>query len=354
MHNTEYQIFRSKHLAPQVVIVDGQGGCGKTLFSALIASYDRVELLTYVYEIEHALAVNYLGGMTDDAAEALVRMYTDLKVYNSMMSRETNFRPSDLSGVFRNIRPFRYLNRLFQKGDEHVPGRIAGEQPVLNLTTHNLMLNLEPVARALEDRLVFIEVVRHPLYMLKQQALNFQHIVGSVRDFTIYFNFKGNQIPFYTKGFEQLYINSSPEEKAVYCIKFLMRRTEEVKERLKGKTKAKIITVPFERFVVEPWDYLKMMEDAMGVSRSKTTQRVLKQQKVPRKLFVDGLGLKIYKRCGWVPPQKNSSEESEFEQRWNWFADILSKEALHALNDLCTSYEEKYLGRIYNYPKKGI
>ena len=39
-------------MAEKIVTVDGQGGCGKTLFSPIIAALDRVELLSYTFEVE--------------------------------------------------------------------------------------------------------------------------------------------------------------------------------------------------------------------------------------------------------------------------------------------------------------
>ena len=45
----EPQVIREKMLLNQVVLVDGQPGCGKTLFTAIIAAMERVELLNYSY-----------------------------------------------------------------------------------------------------------------------------------------------------------------------------------------------------------------------------------------------------------------------------------------------------------------
>ena len=92
-------------------------------------------------------------------------MMTDLRLYNVMMARETNFRPSDISSVFMNANPLRYFKRLFQKGDAHIPDRIKNEQPILHLTSHNLLGFSQPIFEALKSRVTFIEVVRHLYYI---------------------------------------------------------------------------------------------------------------------------------------------------------------------------------------------
>lgn len=78
-------------MAETVLFVDGQAGCGKTLLSPIVASLARVELQTYTYEIEHYCALSFLDKMSSDAAQTLIRMMTDLRLYNTMMGREVNF-----------------------------------------------------------------------------------------------------------------------------------------------------------------------------------------------------------------------------------------------------------------------
>jgi len=132
-------IVRMGHLAEKVVFVDGLAGCGKTMLSPIISAFDRVELLTYSYEIEYICSLFYLKKITEDAALTMVKMITDLQLYNTMMSRELNFRISDLSSVFKTSKPLRYFSRLFKTGDEDIPKRIAKEKPILHLTTHHML-----------------------------------------------------------------------------------------------------------------------------------------------------------------------------------------------------------------------
>ena len=195
----EPQVIREKMLLNQVVLVDGQPGCGKTLFTAIIAAMERVELLNYSGALENLCALKYLKKITDDAAEAMIRIQMDLVLYHTMMSRGTNFRPSDLSSAFRNVNVVTYLKRLFTKGDEVIPERIKREKPILHFATHNLLAFCEPVFKALGEKVVVIEIVRHPLYMLIQQTMNREHHMdpsGAARQFHLYIKHGEHQLPF--------------------------------------------------------------------------------------------------------------------------------------------------------------
>jgi hypothetical protein len=129
-----------------------------------------------------------------------------------------------------------------------------------------------------------------------------------------------------------------------------MRQTDFMKTKILSSMQTKIITIPFEQFVLEPKPYLDEMLSALNTEFSSKTPKVMKKQKVPRKKLADAPRLKIYERCGWVPPQADS-EEKEFESRWQFAAQKASKDAMRTLNKLCEEYEAKYLGGIKNYNK---
>ena len=223
---------RKHHLAERIVFVDGLPGCGKTLFSPIVASLDRVELLTYAYEIEYYCSLKFLNKLSSDAAQTLIKMKTDLQLYNLMMGREVNFRPTDLSSALCDHDPTRYFKRLFQPGDDAIPDVVKRENPILNLTTHQLLAFSEPIWQALGKRCVFVEIVRHPLYMVRQQTLNMVRLLGDVRHFMINIEYQNQDIPFYVNGWEELFVNSTPMEKTVHTIDQLTEKTENTKQML--------------------------------------------------------------------------------------------------------------------------
>lgn len=120
--------------------------------------------------------------------------------------------------------------------------------------------------------------------------------------------------------------------------------TEESKKKLVEKYNAKIITIPFECFVINPWEFMEQIERLLDTKMTVVTRRMMKRQNVPRKMYADGIGLKIYRRCGWVPPKSDSNENKEFEIRRQFAQAHASSEAMEVLDRLCADYEDKYLG----------
>jgi hypothetical protein len=335
-------ISRKKYLAERVVFVDGLPGCGKTLFSPIVAAMDRVELLSYAYEIEHYCALQFLNELSMESAKAQVSMMTDMQLYDNTMGRRVNFRPSDLSSAIQDCDPSRYFQRLFQDGDSSTVEVIKKNKPILNLTTHQLLAHSEPIWSALGDRCTFIEVVRHPLYMVRQQLLNIDNLYDAVNFFTVRFLHNDKEIPYFAKGWEDDFISSSGIERVIHCIYHLTKRTEKVKGSLKKRYSEQIITIPFEDFVLNPGKWVQQISHALGSSITSHTRAAMKKQNVPRSRISQGIDIPVYRRCGWVPPMEGLTEREELMVRREEVLSDCSKEVRFKLNYICDQYEEKY------------
>ena len=107
------RFVRERRIADKVVLVNGFTGTGKTMLAPIMGSLNRVELMRFNYHLENALQLHYMGALSTNAAENLIKMWTDLDIYRSMMGRETNFRYPDLSGAAINSQVIKYIPVLF-------------------------------------------------------------------------------------------------------------------------------------------------------------------------------------------------------------------------------------------------
>ena len=337
------KVVRGLLLADQVLIVDGMQGCGKTLMTAVVGSFPRVELMQYSYQMEYAAALNSMGKLDDDAASSLLQMYADLQIYNVMMSRETNFRWTDLSGVRSNPNRLRYLQRLFQPGDASSAERIRQDKPILHLVTHWMLSFAPRFFEAFGSKLRFIEVVRHPLYMIKQIFRYMEGYGSDPRDFSIWLEYEGQSLPWVASGWEDKFLQSNQMDRSIYLIDEHQRSHDRAVAALNGTCRDQLLIVPFEQFVLDPWPYIREMETLLGVETGKLTRRTLKKQKVPRRMYAEGIDLPIYRENQWLPAEKGSDEAREFGLRRGFAAEHATAEAMNVLDRLCSEYEQKYL-----------
>ena len=335
-------VSREPFLAHQVLFLDGLTGSGKTMMGPILSSLARMEVQRMDHIHEHLCGVHFLGGISEDAAVALIRMYTDLALYNVMIGRESNFRWKDLSGVLNNPRGLRYLWRLFEPDGDPVEGRIQKIQPILQIHAHQVLGIASPIFSALGDRLVLVEMIRYPLYLLEHWDSYIGRHGTDPRDFTVWFDHKGKALPWFTRGWEEKYLAGNRMDRVIYAIDWITRRAEETLGSLDPAARRRVVVIPFERFVVAPWSYLQQVAGLLGTSVTPATRRVLKKQRVPRQLSVDGLDLDIYRRYRWIPPKKGTSEGLEMRRRWDETRQKASKEGMQVLERICAEYETRY------------
>jgi hypothetical protein len=182
--------------------------------------------------------------------------------------------------------------------------------------------------------------------MVIQQALNNEKMIFSARDFTIYFQYDKEELPWYTTGWEELFKNANPVEKSIYFIEQVGGLMDRSRSTISENHKDQILTIPFEKFVFDPMLYMENIAAVLGSKITGQTLRVMKKQNVPRKKISDGIPLEVYKRCGWVPPKAGLSERDELKARREFAAQTASSEAMMVLDRLSANYEEKYLGGI--------
>ena len=164
------------------------------------------------------------------------------------------------------------------------------------------------------------------------------------RDIQINFEYKNNQIPYFAKGWEELFLKSNNVEKAIYlnyeCIKMNKLTKNEI---VSSNFSNNFITIPFESFELNPDSYMKKIEKLLESAIINKTIKALKKQKVPRKKIADSLQLAVYKRCGWVPPKKNLNERDELNIRRDFCINQgAGKLAMEKLDEISLQYEKKY------------
>lgn len=299
------ELHKSSSFDNKIIMVNGFNGSGKTLFSPLVSSIKNVELMSFAYEIEWCSSFLYSGQMDSKAYGEFVKLYVDHLVYNQLMSRSVNFRPSDLSSAL-NYRPrWRYLARLFQEGDNAIPEKVRSKQPILSLTTCHLMPILPSLSRALKQRLLFIEIVRDPVFMFQQLLILHRTVLATKleKDFTLRVSnpvAHSTYLDYYSSP--EVFAELVGKEDVVAVISYLERMFRfyfDLDLDNIERNGSSFMLIPFEHFVLSPFKWMESIVEFAGQPWTKSIDAEMRRQKVPRKLLRMGRKLPVYKRFGW-------------------------------------------------------
>jgi hypothetical protein len=334
---------RKREIAPHVLFVDGMSGSGKIVLLSALQSLERVENHRMEHIYEYLCTLYYLGRIKEDAAISLIRLYTDLHCYNNMISREVNMRPSDLSSVLNGPKKDLYLSRLKGGENEDAFKRIKEESPILHIMTHENLGMADPLFTALGERCSLIRIVRHPLFVLTSWYAYMDKYAIDPQDFTVCFEYKEKDAPWFTIGWEETFFKSNRMDRSIRTVKFLIEHANNNIPKLREKGYNRFLLIPFEKFVIEPWEYIGKIETLLNTTRTSITKKVLSEQNIPRKISTDIPDGKIISRYGYEKMKKNATEESEVLKQWDFIKKEASAECIAIMEELSNDYENTFL-----------
>lgn len=324
----------------QIVILDGISGTGKTMFTPILSSFNRMQNARFEYMVEYLCISAQKSKMSEDAANTLLNLLADLKCYDGMISREVNFRPKDLSSVFKSTKILKYIKQLWMNDGQAIETRIQNENPILCLTTHQLMSCLNPAYEAFNERLKVVETVRHPLYLLDHWVTYIEMFGNNARDFTVWCEYEGKSIPWFAEGWEDEYLNATIYDRVIYTIEHLMKKVFSM--AISKEKVGQLIFIPFEKFVLEPDLYIKELEKLISTERTNATIKVLKKQRLPRENINYGPQKSIYKRYGVKKQDRTISHKQDYEMRYDLAKQNSSVEAFDVLEKISKKYDEVF------------
>jgi hypothetical protein len=333
------QFIKNKIIAQRIVFVDGIAGSGKSILGPVLYSLQNMEKPKMEQVYEYLCILHHFKKIESDAAVTLMRLYADLSLYNSLISRDVNLRIFDVYGLLNLPYPLESVARLFRKDGNAIMETIKKNTPVLHIISHQMLPVIDLAFASYGERLRVIEMLRHPLYYIHHWSTYIDRYGRDAREFTLWLDYKGNNVPWFAHGWEEKFLSSNMMDKIIFSIEQLINGCEYALNRLGEKERNQIVLVPFELFVKTPWIFIEKIEDILGVKRTALTQKTLSKQKCPRSCISAGLGHKAY---GWRRPVKDLTDCKDYESRRKTVEAAASKEALRVLDKLSSDYEKKY------------
>ncbi len=332
-------IYKASHFNNKVLLINGWEGSGKTCISNVFKSLKNSEVMRYSYELEWICYLWMADKLGSNDASLVLRSISDLLIYNHMQSREVNFRIGDLSSIFRSPIWYKYICRLFSKGGYETEALI-NDDLVLHLVTHKIYECRHLLQEAFGSRLIHIEVIRDPIFMLKQTKFNQDtlHLTKSPRDFS--FRYIKNNLPVYD-GYE----NSDPitTDSWELSVRFLQRRMNYYMETdfINNDPKELPYMLFFEEFVKNPKEDIRNIEFRYNLKFGDLLSKYLKIEKIPRKHHSDAKARSIYKKIGWVKLNNKKNSLSERDSYISHYRDIgVPGQALEHLVQLSDRYRK--------------
>lgn len=321
-------VIRPQCMGGDIVAIDGMSCSGKSLLAPLISTLKRSELWQINYLYDYICTLNSLGLIEHRSAEGLIRTMCDLDVYNSMVARNINLRPNDISGATRNLLRSVYLKRLEMPDGDIVLERIRKGKPILPLMLHSLFAQSQLLFDALRDRLkLYIVTVRHPFWLFDAWHLGRwdKRETKDPRLFRLCCQIRGKTVPWFAVSWADEYHRLKPIDLSVKVTAHFIRTFQERQRSYPTNFKRKVYFVPFEKFSQAPLPYLDRIAARLHTSKTAMTKIMMKKLCLPRTFRKDDI------------QQKRAEMVSLFKKEGG------SRQSWMLLEKLASDYESTYL-----------
>lgn len=272
----QFELQKSRQFSNDVILVDGSWGTGKSAITPVISAFTGVEKKRIDPIIEYTAILNWLHKLGDDAAQTLFSNYADYFTYHNQIGREVNLRWSDDSGFRNSPGAARYLSRLFRRDGDHIVTEIETKQPATLLVSDFAVVAVKQLSVALGSRLKFIEVVRHPLYLVNYWDHYLRDFDRS-REFTLASEVEGERVPWIAADWVDEYLKASHFDRVL----LLIARAQELVFTKVAESQNCLI-VPFEQYVTETDAWLNRLSLFLGRDFHYGIRRIKKRHLLPR------------------------------------------------------------------------
>lgn len=283
------ELYRSNADSPEIILIDGLWGTGKSLVAPLISSLQRSGPFRIDQNLDVMTALLASEKVSDDAYRFVVLNRLIENHFNSIIGREINLRPSDDSSFFRVLPISRIIQRLRVKDVEDAWARSMTSGDALVQVTHLLGLNYLRALPLLPQKLKVINIQRNPILLVHHWEA-FLKTFSKPRELTPSYMVRDTKIPFFAIDWADEWIRSSNLERALLSIaRCYGREWENIDREFAGAMRSKRLKVVyFSRMLEDPQKVLDETFAFTGRARTNTTSKLIKREFEERVLGLTG------------------------------------------------------------------
>lgn len=260
---------------PDVIIVDGLWGSGKSLLAPIVGSLRGVGVYRIDPDIEHLTTLRAMRKIDQDAYKFMVLNGIIMDYYHSVIGRETNLRFRDDSGAFGNGAGFSTLFKVFSKGGDAALIEAQRRNTPYFLMTHLLTSVASTLMQDVEGKVRIVNVQRNPLFMVNHWA-NYLGAFERNREGTLSMSLGGSKVPWFAAEWAAEFTQANVLERALLSIARCSKQ-EHIALAAMKEAQYPIMTVSFDTIINDPERTVRNLVQFLGRDTTRQTQQQLRR-----------------------------------------------------------------------------
>lgn len=286
MVSIKSELSETDLLSQQILYVDGLTRVGKSMVNLILSSLSKVSHPQFIEPLEQLMPMYTSGHITRNALSSFLRLHLNERFYNFALSRNLNFRYSDLTSIHNSKSPTEFLKNLSLNDGDAVINHIRESETILQFQTHDLLTHYDSF---LDLRIggKVIELFRDPVETIHswyKRGWGTRFDSEDPRSFTSLFKCAEGTLPHYVLGYEHEYFKLNPMEKCVFMHNLLLKKSCEQYLKLNQKEKNNILLLRYEDILVDPNNELLTICRFLNCEVTSHTVQALSNARLPRKI----------------------------------------------------------------------
>jgi hypothetical protein len=211
------ELERENHQEPEIFLVDGLWGCGKSLVAPLVSSFAGVGPFRIDQNLEVLSSLLGLDKISEDAYRFAVMNRLEENYFNNAIGREINLRPGDDSSFLKTKGIIEIVKSLVTRDVDTALVRQLNSGTALLQLTHLLSLNYPLVYKNLPNKMKILNVQRDPLFLIDTWE-NYLRLFDRPREFTPSGRINGVKVPFFAMEWVEEWIDANPLQRAILSV----------------------------------------------------------------------------------------------------------------------------------------
>lgn len=266
-----------------IIVITGLTRSGKTAICPIISSLKNCEQFFFSTAAENLNTLNFLGKVDFKTSKNLIQRCINEEVQDKINGRNLNTKKNDYTSIssFKNISMYLKRVNASHKPNENHNDYKKNNFPIL---FHEALLNLKLIEESMFSPKI-INISRHPVDLVKSwinKRYAKQHYKLSNNNVITYLH-QNKVTPFFCYGIENKIKYQKSEEDMIVNMVFNLNKIFK-KNYQKSKKKHNLILIKFDNFVLKPKKYLDLVCKKFSLKKTSHTNKVLLEQKCPRKL----------------------------------------------------------------------
>ena len=281
------ELYRES-IVENLVFISGFTRSGKALMCPILASLEDAENVKVDLIMEQYPMLNAIGEMSDDTAAYLVRYAINLMLYDNYVGRNSNFRRSDYTSIWKTADPSKHIQRLYAQEGMCVYDRIEEDDPLFVMMVHNGLWHANTYLSAF-PKAHMVHMIRNPIDVIYSwHTKNYgAETYDSPRVGVTTVKTKHGVVPYYAKDWAEDFFQLKPMDRIVTMIDRVDEEHRKAYKALDDVKKKQVIPVIFEQFAEKPMPILDYLSGRIGKKTTQYTEMIMERERCPRVIDIN-------------------------------------------------------------------